>query len=227
MNVLLNDQESAELTALNLEWLKRNKKIDSENTINVVSIGIFPLIPLLSVEIRSSHTDSLDYNRDRMLAMDIRNLVLPTQNKAFHRLVSLLGWVVLGELTRRQETELLKFRRVGRKFVVSVRNALEEMGLYLGMNQAIGPIEKEARLRLFPIEKVWREGFLLSILKCGGYFFVRDVIDPNKKDHLVSLLDSLVSQPKDEYFNQWLSEFPTSENRYGDIVSRAESVLLL
>jgi hypothetical protein len=161
-----------------LEKLARKKNLSFANKKLLVTVSI---VDAASVILKIVD-DTTSAKLDEMLARPIKTLGLScrTMGPLINNDLNLIG-----DIVRKTENELLKYRNFGRKTCMEVRLKLQELGLTLDMDIPVGPLERQAILkgsiRPFVTSGVFR------LLEDAGMTSVGDLISKTE-DELVPML---------------------------------------
>ena len=152
------------------EWAKKRNLIPTGSQL-VVSMTIRDIEPVvLQIE---NQKPSIDV--DEILARPLKELQLGFRT---YDILESASFYIIGDVARSNESRLLKLRRFGKKSLHDVKSKLENLGLKIGMDIPVGPLEREAVLRC-PIER-YTACHIVDDLKARGIITVDDFFNKNR-----------------------------------------------
>jgi len=210
-----------ELTAINLRWVSENLVVPPGMMVEVT----LSLVPQRTVEVRFNDATSSPEILDRVLSQPVGNLIIKNFETRIRSSMYNVGFVTIGEVTRKTEQEVLKWRNFGKKSLESLQESLEFFGLSLGMKVPIGPHEKAALLQS-PIGRLtWLIPYKLrEYLEGVGFRTFEDLLDENRKVRLMEILGSYSPGREDED-SRWHTTYPTPETRYENVISLVKGIV--
>lgn len=184
LNTTITNELVSEATHLLEGWAKKKKLLAKGKQLLVtMSITDSPLVSL-KMEDKTS-PDKLD----ELLSQPIATIKFSNRVKG-HMLNGCVH--IIGDLVRKTENQLLRFRNFGRKSGKEVRDELQRLGLTLDMHVPVGPREREVVLQnSFHGYVFWNA---VKPLEAAGIMSVKDLLSKTEDEFVAALKDC---DPKD------------------------------
>lgn len=214
MNTIIPTELIQEATELLEKWAReRGILTEGRQLAATLSLRILPPV-ILDVQVHS--TLSVD-ERDELFSQPVQ--ILKCNNRARHCLDTASVYII-GDLVRKTEQDLLRWRNLGKKTCQQIKDRLLGIGLTLDMYDPVGPREREIVLT-HPVSCLYmpHEDSMVSSLYAAKITTIKDLLSVSQGEILQTIREHYRTRSSHldaEFYTTWaLSEIQERLKRRG------------